>query len=112
VVKTKSTAMFMKAFTKLSKKQWMHTPKTTNPVESINRQSVNESSLCPLVKKIYTEDRVHAAKLAAIQCNFMSISILDEGHTERNKKESKIGSDPACLFYVSVPLIYEQLTFD
>ena len=45
--------MFTKAYTKLSNTQWKNGPKTTNPVETINRQSVNEkgSSLYALLEK-------------------------------------------------------------
>ena len=83
--------MFTKAYTKLSNTQWKNGPKTTNPVESINRQSVNEkgSSLYALLENIYTEDRAHAARLAAMQSNVtMSYSNPDEALTRRNKKGS------------------------
>ena len=83
--------MSTKAYTKLSNTQWKNGPKTTNPVESINRQSVNEkgSSLYALLENIYTEDRAHAARLAAMQSSVtISYSNPDEAHTRRNKKGS------------------------
>ena len=49
-------------------------PGTTNPVESINRQSIPENvksaSLKPLVEHIYLEDKRHAILQLASQANF------------------------------------------
>ena len=53
-----------KAYSSLSAEEWEDLPGTTNPVESINRQSVPENqklvSLKPLVEHVYLEDRRQA----------------------------------------------------
>ena len=53
-----------KAYSLLNSDEWDDLPATTNPVESINRQSVPQNvksvSLKPLVEHIYLEDRRHA----------------------------------------------------
>ena len=45
---------------------WEETSNTTNPVESINRQSFkSKNNLNVILENIYLEDRVHAFKIAA-----------------------------------------------
>lgn len=52
------------AYSLLPPEEWEDLPGTTNPVESINRQSIPQNvksvSLKPLVEHIYLEDRRHA----------------------------------------------------
>ncbi len=63
--------MFTIAFSETTEEAWQSTPRTTNPVESLNRQSIHQKgcSLFALLENIYTEDRAHAAKIAAVQSN-------------------------------------------
>ena len=53
-----------KAYSLLPPEEWEDLPGTTNPVESINRQSIPQNvksvSLKPLVEHMYLEDRRHA----------------------------------------------------
>ena len=62
-----------KAYSSLSAEGWEDLPGTTNPVESINRQSVPENqklvSLKPLVEHVYLEDRRQAILEVAIAAN-------------------------------------------
>ena len=97
--------MFTKAFTKLSNTQWKNAPKTTNPVESINKQSVNEkgSSLYTLLENIYTEDRAHATKLVRFSATLRYRIQIQM--TEGTRKKAKKGSDPVCWFRTSTTRI-------
>ena len=62
-----------KAYSSLSEEDWDDLPGTTNPVESINRQSVPENqklvSLKPLVEHVYLEDRRQAVLEVATAAN-------------------------------------------
>lgn len=82
--------MFTKAFTKLSKKEWENAPKTTNPVESINRQSIHEkgSGLHTLIENFYLEDRTHTAKVSAIEKN-VSLSYSSSEEARRKKRNDQ-----------------------
>ena len=61
------------AYSSLSSDEWFDLPSTTNPVESINRQSIPQNqksvSLKPLVEHIYLEDRRQAILQVAINAN-------------------------------------------
>ena len=62
-----------KAYSAITNDEWDDLPSTTNPVESINRQSTPENvksvSLKPLVEHIYLEDKRHAVLQLASQAN-------------------------------------------
>jgi len=62
-----------KAYSTLANEEWDDLPGTTNPVESINRQSIPENmksvSLKPLVEHIYLEDRRQAILQVATSAN-------------------------------------------
>lgn len=64
-------AMFTRAYKEMTDKDWDEGPKTTNPVEALNRQSFKEgsSTLHALLENIHLEDRVQAVKIAASNCN-------------------------------------------
>ena len=61
------------AYSALSSDEWFDLSSTTNPVESINRQSVPQNqksvSLKPLVEHIYLEDRRQAILQVATNAN-------------------------------------------
>jgi hypothetical protein len=59
--------MFTRAFMEMKEKDWEQGPYTTNPVESLNRQSLQEGCtiLQALMENIYLEDRLNAVKTAA-----------------------------------------------
>lgn len=83
--------MFTKAYTKLSEKDWEHAPKTTNPVESINRQSVHQkgSSLHTLMENFYLEDRTYAAKVSEMETNVSQSYSNNEEARRKNKNDRK-----------------------
>jgi len=62
-----------KAYSSLTNEEWDDLPGTTNPVESINRQSIPENmkavSLKPLVEHMYLEDRRQAILQVATAAN-------------------------------------------
>jgi len=62
-----------KAYSSLTAEEWDDLPGTTNPVESINCQSIPQNvrsvSLKPLVEHIYLEDRRHAILQVATSKN-------------------------------------------
>lgn len=59
-------AMFTRAFKEMEEKDWEEGPCTTNPVEALNRQSLQEGCtvLHNLMENIYLEDRLQAVKTA------------------------------------------------
>ena len=63
--------MFTRAFKEMDDKDWEQGPSTTNPVESLNRQSLQEGGIIlhALMENIYLEDRLHAVKTAACKEN-------------------------------------------
>ena len=63
--------MFTRAFKEMDDKDWKQGPSTTNPVESLNRQSLQEGGIIlhALMENIYLEDRLHAVKTAACKEN-------------------------------------------
>jgi len=63
--------MFARAFKEMDVKDWEEGPCTTNPVEALNRQSLQEGCtvLHALMENIYLEDRLQAVKTAACEGN-------------------------------------------
>ena len=58
--------MFTKAYAIQEANRWDNLSNTTNPVESINRQSFkSKNNLHVILENIYMEDRLHAVKMLA-----------------------------------------------
>ncbi|XP_031557429.1 uncharacterized protein LOC116294047 [Actinia tenebrosa] len=83
-------AMFTKSHTLLNESEWDTAPRTTNAVESINRQSIHDKGcvLFALLENIYTEDRGHAAKIVAMENN-VTLSYASSEESRRKKKNDK-----------------------
>jgi len=85
------------AYSTLSSDDWFSLPSTTNPVESINRQSVPQNhktvSLKPLVEHIYLEDRRQAILEVAMNANVtISYSSKKKRRNYRARKTVKQSS--------------------
>ena len=80
------------AYSSLSTDDWFDLPSTTNPVESINRQSVPQNqksvSLKPLVEHIYLEDRRQAILQVATNAN-ITISYNPKKHKRNYHHKAK-----------------------
>lgn len=79
------------AFSSLSFEDWDDLPGTTNPVESINRQSIPQNaksvSLKPLVEHFYLEDKRQAImQLAALQNVTISYQVSKRKRSHRPPK--------------------------
>ena len=63
--------MFTRAFQEMDDKDWEQGPSTTNPIESLNRQSLQEGDniLHALMENIYLENRLCAVKTAVCKEN-------------------------------------------
>ena len=85
--------MFTKAFKEMTEKDWEEGPSTTNPVESLNRQSVPDSCtvLRTLLENIYLEDRLHAVKTAA--CNDNVTTSYSASPVRTKRKRTSLGKD-------------------
>jgi hypothetical protein len=83
--------MFTKAHTNMTESTWETAPKTTNPVESINRQSIHAKgcSLYALLENIYMEDRGHAAKLVAAATNVTLSYVCNEESQRKKRNENR-----------------------
>ena len=86
-------AMFTRAYKEMADKDWDEGPKTTNPVEALNRQSFKEgsSTLHALLENIYLEDRVQAVKIAASNSN-VTTSYIVTPSKQRKRKRTSMGS--------------------
>ena len=75
--------MFTRAFKEMEDKDWEKGPCTTNPVEALNRQSVQEGCtvLHTLMENIYLEDRLQAVKQHFVL-------LLPKGHQLVNGKRN------------------------
>ncbi|XP_068726506.1 uncharacterized protein [Montipora capricornis] len=81
--------MFTKAFTSRDAEDWEETSDTTNPVESINRQSFkSKNNLNVILENIYLEDRIHAVKMVARSRN-VNISYSVESQKRKNRKRKR-----------------------
>ena len=63
--------MFTRAFKEMDDEDWEQGPSTINPVESLNRQSLQEGDniLHALMENIYLENRLCAVKTAVCKEN-------------------------------------------
>ena len=81
--------MFTKAFTSRDAEDWEETSDTTNPVESINRQSFkSKNNLNVILENIYLEDRIHAVKMVARSRN-VNISYSVDSQKRKNRKRKR-----------------------
>lgn len=73
--------MFTKAFKEMDNSKLVECPKTTNPVERVNRSSVpvggGQKTLKAILENIYQEDRLKAAKHVSATGN-VSVSYRNE----------------------------------
>ena len=87
--------MFTRAFKEMDDKDWKQGPSTTNPVESLNRQSLQEGGIIlhALMENIYLEDRLHAVKTAACKEN---VTTSCKSSPEKQKAKQKRTSEGKC----------------
>lgn len=88
--------MFTKAFTSRDADDWDGTSNTTNPVESINRQSFkSKNNLNVILENIYLEDRIHAVKMVARSQDVnISYSVTNKKRQNRKRKRTGLVVDP------------------
>eukprot|EP00112_Aurelia_sp_Birch-Aquarium-sp1_P003871 Seg1437.4 transcript_id=Seg1437.4/GoldUCD/mRNA.D3Y31 product="ATP-dependent helicase SGS1" protein_id=Seg1437.4/GoldUCD/D3Y31 len=90
--------MFTRAYSLLSDDLWKSGPRTTNPVESMNRESIHQKgcSLRALLENIYSEDRTYAARLAASAQNVTtSYNVTKRTSNRRRSSHGKEKEDNA-----------------
>ena len=84
--------MFTTAFTLMDEEQWEACTSTTNPVESINRESVpkdgRQKSLVEMVSHLYRVDKVYVAKKVAATSN-VSTSYRDQTESSQEKRRER-----------------------
>ena len=81
--------MFTKAYTSRDVEDWEETSNTTNPVDSINRQSFqSRNNLNVILENIYLEDRIHAVKMAAGSKDVI-ITYSSNGNKKKTKKRKR-----------------------
>ena len=81
--------MFTAVFTLMDKGQWEACTSTTNPVESINRESVpkdgRQKSLSEVLTHLYQTDKIYAAKKVAASNN-VSTTYRDQSPSSQEKR--------------------------
>lgn len=81
--------MFTAAFTLMDQGQWEACTSTTNPVESINRESVpkdgRQKSLSEVLTHLYRTDKIYAAKNVAATNN-VSTTYRDQSPSSQEKR--------------------------
>ena len=84
--------MFTTAFTLMDEEQWEACTSTTNPVESINRESVpkdgRQKSLVEVLSHLYRVDKVYVAKKVAATSN-VSTSYRDQTESSQEKRRER-----------------------
>ena len=91
-----------KAYSSLEDDEWDDLPGTTNPVESINRQSVPGNtkavSLKPLIEHFYLEDKRHA--ILQVACN---ANVTISYHTKRRERSRRPPKAPEKAIQLAIP---------
>ena len=91
-----------KAYSSLVDDEWDDLPGTTNPVESINRQSVPGNakavSLKPLIEHFYLEDKRHA--ILQVACN---ANITISYHTKQRQRSRRPPKAPEKAIQLTIP---------
>ena len=82
--------MLCKDFTLKDTEEWDSTANTNNPVESLNREMVPESSnnISVLLKNIYLEDRLHCVNIVAMEEN-ININYGSRGQKASASKQKR-----------------------
>ena len=85
--------MFTRAFKEMDDKDWEQGPSTTNPVESLNRQSLQEGDniLHALMENIYLENRLCAVKTAVCKENVTTSYKSSPGKQKAKRKRTSQG---------------------
>ena len=87
-------AMFTRAFKEMEEKDWKEGPCTTNPVEALNRQSLQEGCtvLHTLMENIYLEDRLQAVETAVCEDNVTTSYRASPCKPKSKRKRTSIGN--------------------
>ena len=83
--------MFTRAFKEMDDKDWEQGPSTTNPVESLNRQSLQEGDniLHALMENIYLENRLCAVKTTVCKENVTTSYKSSPGKQKAKRKRRR-----------------------
>ena len=83
--------MFTRAFKEMDDKDWEQGPSTTNPIESLNRQSLQEGDniLHALMENIYLENRLCAVKTAVCKENVTTSYKSSPGKQKAKQKRRR-----------------------
>ena len=85
--------MFTAAFTLMDERQWEACTSTTNPVESINRESVpkdgRQKSLSEVLTHLYRIDKIYAAKKVAASHNVCTTYRYQSPSSQEKRRERK-----------------------
>ncbi|PFX32199.1 ATP-dependent DNA helicase RecQ [Stylophora pistillata] len=86
-------AMFTRAFKEMDDNDWEQGPSTTNPVESLNRQSFQDGGtiMHALMENIYLEDRLHAVKSAVCKENVTTSYKSSPAKQRTKRKRTSVG---------------------
>ena len=91
---TRHLQMFTKAYAIQETNSWENLSNTTNPVESINRQSFkSKNNLHVILENIYMEDRLHAVKMLARSKNVNIDYTSTTSKKNRKRKRSSLIGD-------------------
>ena len=87
-------AMLTRAFKEMEEKDWEEGPCTTNPVEALNRQSLQKGStvLHTLMENINLEDRLQAVKTAVCEYNVTTSYRASPGKVKSKRKRTSTGN--------------------
>lgn len=83
-----------KAYTSRDFEDWEETSNTTNPIESVNRQSFkSKNNLNVILENMYLEDRVHAVKMAARSRNINITYLITSKKKNKKRKRASLVND-------------------
>ena len=87
-------AMFTRDFKEMEDKDWEQEPCTTNPVEALNQQSLQEGCTVHhmLMENIYLEDRLQAVKTAVCGGNVTTTYRASLGKQKAKRKRTSLGN--------------------